>query len=108
MQQLSHAHAAAVQPRKEGGEVNEEELERLLEPSLLLDQPRGHERRVDCRSLDCPHLYTRLKLARQHGVAVEHARRAADDLEAIAAESAAEVAAAEAGATHAEDASWSW
>lgn len=33
----------------------------------------GEGGRVDCRSLDCAHLFTRLKLARQRAVAVQHA-----------------------------------
>jgi hypothetical protein len=35
----------------------------------------SHERRVECRSLDCPHLFSRLKLERQCQASAEHSRR---------------------------------
>ena len=38
------------------------------------------EWKSECRSIDCPHLYTRLKLERQRGTAREHLARALAEL----------------------------
>ena len=40
----------------------------------------AHERRVQCRSLDCSHLYARLRLEKQSGTAQAHCARAAAEL----------------------------
>ena len=37
----------------------------------------AHDGPLECRNLDCPHLYSRVKLERQHATAAEHLRLAA-------------------------------
>ena len=57
-------------------------LERRREAALrrCMQCSRTHQRQVECQSLDCAQLFTRLKLERQLGAAHAHCLRAVDDI----------------------------